>query len=161
MDNIKQIHIYDIDGTVVDSLHRYRTIVKPCGGLAIDFPFWVINRVLASNDKLLPLAKQYQNQRRNPEIFVVAATARCMIHTETAHIANVLGWPDYMISRKHGDERSGSVLKIEGLHKMFAAFPELQNVKKRFFYEDNQDYLTAVSESHNLTGIFVPSKQGY
>jgi hypothetical protein len=157
---IKQIHIYDIDGTLVDSTHRYRTILKADGSLAIDFPYWFKNQRLAAGDSLLPLAAQYQAQLADPSIYVIAATARCMVPAETAHIVDVLGWPDHMIQRASGDNRSGALLKVLGLNKLFS-LKQFANIKKRFFYEDNKDYLKAVSEAHNCTPIYIESKQGY
>ena len=160
MKNIKQIHIYDIDGTLVDSTHRYRTITKPDGSLAIDFPHWVANRHTAMQDKLLPLAEQYQAQLKDPSIYVIAATARMMVAEETKHIKEVLGWPDFMISRKNGDMRSGALLKVLGLNRLFS-LKQFAIITARYFYEDNQDYLDAVCKAHNCQPVFVPSKQGY
>jgi len=157
---IKEIHIYDLDGTVIDSTHRYRTITKPDGSLAIDFPFWRANRHTAMNDRLLPLAKQYQEQLKDPSIFVIAATARNMVQEEKNHIATVLGWPQFMISSPDGDMQSGASLKIKGLNKILN-LKQFKKIDKRFFYEDNADYLEAVSKAHKLTPIFIPSKQGY
>jgi len=158
----KEIHIYDIDGTLVDSTHRYKTVAKSDGSLAIDFPFWVANRHKAGNDILLPLAAQYQAQNSDPEIFTVLATARAMVLEEFNHVKNVLTLPDFMICRAHGDNQSGTSLKIDGLDMMQAAYPFLADLPM-FFYEDNTDYLTAVVNAFSplCTGIYVPSKQGY
>jgi len=158
---VKEIHIYDIDGTLVDSTHRYRTVTKPCGALAIDFPYWVQNRHRAMNDSLLPLAEQYQAQRNNPNVWTVLATARAMHQQEWRHVETILKMPDQWISRKEGNMESGATLKIRGLNVMLDALPELKGLPM-FFYEDNNDYLDAVcQEFNNCTGIYVPSKQGY
>ena len=157
---IKQIHIYDIDGTLVDSTHRYQTVTKPDGSLAIDFPHWVNNRHTAMQDTLLPLAKQYQSQLKDPSIYVIAATARNMVAEEIQHIREVLGWPQHMISRADGDMRSGALLKILGLNRLFS-LRQFAKIGTRFFYEDNKDYLNAVCKAHNCQPIYVPSKQGY
>lgn len=157
---IKQIHIYDIDGTLVDSTHRYRTITKPCGSLAIDLPFWVASRHLAMNDILLPLAAQYQAQNSGSEVFTVLATARVMTPAEWTHIATVLGMPDHFISRTDGDTQSGTTLKIKGLEALFSNVPQLADLEG-FFYEDNIDYMNGVCNHFNYKGIFCPSEQGY
>lgn len=157
---IKQIHIYDLDGTVIDSSHRYSVIRKADGSIAIDFPFWVANRHRAIDDELLPLAEQYQAQLKNPEIYVIAATARVMSDVETQHVKTVLGWPHHMISRAEGDNRSGALLKILGLNKILN-LAQFRNVTNRHFYEDNLDYLKAVCEAHRCIPHFVPSKQGF
>jgi len=157
---VKEIHIYDLDGTVIDSSHRYRYVINADGWRAIDFPFWRANRTKALEDKLLPLAKQYQNQRRNHEVFVVAATSRAMVEQEWLHVNNLLGMPDYMISRTEGDMQSGATLKISGLLEMFNKLPHLKSLPG-FFYEDNLSYLKAVCDEFKFNGIYVPSKQGY
>jgi hypothetical protein len=76
------------------------------------------------------------------------------------YIADVLGKPDYIISRKEGDNQSGSTLKVKGLQRLF----NLKQFKtaKAVFYEDNIAYLKAVTDSFpNVTGVFVPSLQGH
>jgi hypothetical protein len=159
--DIKEIHIYDIDGTLVDSSHRYRTIVKN-KKLAIDFPFWVANQHLAADDSLLPLARKYQAQKLDKGIFTVLATARAMSVQEWRHVKNILTMPDFMICRQHGDMQSGTTLKIDGLNLMLGAYPFLRNVPM-FFYEDNKTYLNSVVDYFKplCSGVYVPSKQGY
>jgi len=48
------IIIFDLDGTVIDTSHRYRN--KPCG--AIDLDYWFANSTpeMIAQDRLLPLA---------------------------------------------------------------------------------------------------------
>lgn len=111
-------------------------------------------------DKLLPLAKQYQKQLQDSSVYVIAATARNMCQAEIDHVKNVLGWPQHMISRKNGDMQSGATLKIAGL-KQILNLKQFANIKTRFFYEDNAEYLQKVSKACKLTPVYVPSKQGY
>jgi hypothetical protein len=158
---IKEIHIYDIDGTLVDSTHRYRYVTNAEGWRRIDLPFWITNRRQAMRDSLLPLAEQYQKQLLDPNIFTVLATARVMSPEEWQHIKTDLLMPDHFISRPDGDTQSGSTLKINALNIMLDAMPELKNVNDIFIYEDNLDYLNAICDEFNCTGIYVPSAQGY
>lgn len=156
---IKKIAIYDMDGTIVDSSHRYRTIIDDNGVEKIDLQFWRDNEYLAMNDGLLPLAKQYQEDLQNPEVYVIIATARIIREPDMQFISDILGMPNYIISRKETDTRSGAVLKIKGLQKFF----NLINFKNAFavFYEDNTAYLKAVCDHFNIQGVYIPSIQGH
>lgn len=153
---IKRVSIFDMDGTIVCSLHRYRTM--PCGS-KIDLEFWRENEYRAYDDNLLPLAEQYQNDLKDPNCYVIIATARVLRDADYRFINDKLGNPDYIISRKEGDNISGGLLKIRGLSKFF----NLKNFKSAAFtfYEDNATYLKTVCDKFNITGVYIPSKQGH
>ena len=74
-------------------------------------------------------------------------------------IRDTLGQPDYIVSRGENDNRSGAVLKINGLQKFF----NLKNFRnaEAVFYEDNMSYLKAVCDHFNIRGVYIPSKQGH
>lgn len=152
---MKQIRIYDMDGTVVCSLHRYRTINDK-----IDLQYWRDNEYRAGDDSLLPLAEQYKRDLADKDTFVIIATARVLREADNDFIDNVLGKPDYIISRKDNDSRSGGLLKILGLKKLFS-LKQFQKVKDIIFYEDNTSYLKEVCDYFNITGVYIPSKQGH
>lgn len=151
---IKRLAIYDMDGTIVCSLHRYRTI-----GDKIDLAYWRENEFRAMDDSLLPLAEQYKADLLDPECYTIIATARVIHAPDLEFINTVLGAPDYLISRKDGDNTSGGILKIRGLQKFF----NLKNFKNAaaVFYEDNATYLKTVCDKFNIRGVYVPSKQGH
>lgn len=153
---IREVKIYDMDGTIVDSTHRYKTM--PCG-TKIDLEYWRQNENRAYYDKLLPLAVQYQNDLANPEIYVIIATARIIRDEDMRFIKDKLGMPDYIISRKENDNRSGGLLKIKGLQKFF----NLLNFRKAkaTFFEDNISYLKAVCDHFQIEGVYIPSNQGH
>lgn len=155
---IKQVKIYDMDGTIVDSLHRYATIERE-GKIFIDLPYWVANKDKAMKDTLLPLAKEYQKDILNPEVYVIIATARVLYEPDTRFIREILGQPDYIISRKEGDIQSGITLKINGLTKFF----NLVNFRKAqfIFFEDNASYLKGVCDKFKILGVYTPSLQGH
>jgi len=152
---IKKVSIYDMDGTIVCSMHRYRTTSEG----KIDLQFWRDNQHLAMADSLLPLAKQYQEDLANPEIYVIIATARVMNEPDYSFVNNVLGKPDYLISRKEGDTISGGLLKINGLAKFFN-LKNFQNAEFTF-YEDNATYLKTVCDKFGIRGVYIPSNQGH
>jgi hypothetical protein len=158
MAKIKKVSIYDMDGTIVNSLHRYRTIVDD-NGERIDLQYWRENEYRAGEDTLLPLAEQYKRDLQDDNTFVIIATARVMHEPDYQFVREVLGEPDYLISRPEGSTVSGKTLKIAGLAKFF----NLVNFRDAefTFYEDNIEYLKAVCDRFNIRGVYVPSKQGH
>lgn len=155
---IKKVRIYDMDGTIVDSSHRYATKIVD-GVERIDLDFWLDNLDKTSQDTLLPLAKQYQKDLLNPETYVIIATARTLRQDDNLFIIEKLGLPDYIISRKEGDTQSGTTLKIKGLQK----FKNLKSFRNAFwtFFEDNTEYLKGVCDYFKINGVYVPSNQGH
>lgn len=158
MAQITRVAIYDMDGTIVDSSHRYRTIVDE-NGERIDLDHWRENEYRAMDDKLLPMADQYKKDLADPHCYVIIATARVMHGPDWQFVKEILGEPDYFISRKDGDTQSGKTLKINGLARFF----NLVNFKNAefVFYEDNISYLKAVCDRFNIRGVYIPSKQGH
>jgi len=155
MAKIKRVRVYDMDGTIVCSLHRYRTIE----GNRIDLEYWRDNQYKAMDDSLLPLAEQYKMDLKDENTYVIIATARVMQSADYEFVDKILGKPDYLISRGECDIRSGGQLKIKGLQKFF----NLKNFRDAeiTFYEDNVQYLKAVCDKFNIRGVYVPSKQGH
>lgn len=160
MPRIKQINIYDMDGTIVCSRHRYATITEN-GNTRIDLEHWRANEHRAYDDSLLPLAQQYQEDLNNPEVFVIIATARVLGDADRKFINDKLGNPDYIVSRDSGNTTSGGLLKIKGLQRIFNLI-QFRNVKAVFF-EDNATYLKTVCDhfAERMTGVYIPSKQGH
>lgn len=152
---MKRIAIYDMDGTIVCSLHRYRTIDDK-----IDLAFWRENEPLAMQDSLLPLSEQYQADLMDNDCYVIIATARVLHNPDLQFINDILGMPDYIISRKDGDSRSGGLLKVLGLKKLFS-LRQFHKITDIVFYEDNVSYLKAVCDYFNIRGVYIPSQQGH
>jgi hydroxymethylpyrimidine pyrophosphatase-like HAD family hydrolase len=158
MTQIKRVAIYDMDGTIVDSSHRYRTIVDD-NGERIDLEYWRENEYRAFEDQLLPMAEQYQKDLVDSECYTIIATARVMNDPDWQFVKEKLGMPDYFISRPKDSSVSGKTLKINGLAKFF----NLNNFKNAdfVFYEDNIQYLKAVCDRFNIRGVYIPSCQGH
>lgn len=158
MAKITKVAIYDMDGILVDSSHRYRTIIDDSGE-RIDLEYWREHEKDAMNDSLLPMAAQYKKDLLDPNTYVIIATARVMHDPDWQFIREILGEPDYFISRKEGDSQSGKTLKINGLARFF----NLLNFRDAdfVFYEDNVSYLKAVCDRFNIRGVYIPSKQGH
>lgn len=158
MAKITRIAIYDMDGTIVDSSHRYRTIVDSHGE-RIDLDYWRENQYRAMDDTLLPMIEQYWADLADENCYVIIATARVMNAPDWQFVKEILGEPDYFISRNEGDNQSGKTLKINGLAKFF----NLKNFKNAdaVFYEDNVSYLKAVCDRFGIRGVYIPSVQGH
>lgn len=158
MPAITKVSIYDMDGTIVDSTHRYRTITVN-GITKIDLEYWRENEYRAMDDGLLPLAEQYRAELRCDNTYVIIATARVMGAADWQFVDEILGKPDYFISRRAGETISGGQLKINGLQKFF----NLKQFRKAdaVFYEDNTSYLKAVCDHFQIRGVYIPSKQGH
>ena len=158
MAKITRVSIYDMDGTIVDSSARYRTIIDE-NGERIDLSYWIENQHNAINDTLLPMATQYKADLKDVNCYVIIATARVMHAIDWDFVHNILGEPNYFISRKKDDAQSGKTLKINGLARFF----NLLNFKGAdfVFYEDNVSYLKAVCDKFNIRGVYIPSKQGH
>ena len=156
---IRKVSIYDMDGTIVDSTHRYRTVADSNGVHKIDLQHWRKHQYLAMGDSLLPLADQYRRDLIDSECYVIIATARVMNEPDWTFVREVLGQPDHLISRDDGDTISGGALKIKGLAKFF----NLKNFRNAefTFYEDNATYLKTVCDHFNIRGVYIPSKQGH
>ena len=152
------INIYDLDGTVIDSSHRYRTITEN-GKTRIDLEYWRTNEYRAMSDGLLPLAAQYMADLADTNTYVIVATARVMNKPDWQFMQEVIGMPNYFISRKPGDTQSGKTLKIKGLQKL--ANLRQFDMSKATFYEDNAEYLKAVCDHFKCRGVYIPSVQGH
>lgn len=156
-----RVSIYDMDGTIVDSSHRYRAIIDENNVERIDLKYWRENEYRAMDDGLLPLANQYMEEVQHPDVFVIIATARVLNAPDWEFITKILGKPDAIVSRLgNTDNRSGKDLKIKGLQKIFNENPHL-DVASAVFYEDNIQYLKAVCDHFQMRGVYIPSIQGH
>jgi len=140
---MKKILIYDLDGTLISSDHRYRNLESG----SIDLPYWIRNATPANiaKDTLLPLAAHYKAAILNPLAYVIVATARLMSDADYAFLHSKLGKPDHIISRRGAtDNRPDPVLKVAGLRKLL----NLKQFKGKpaTFFEDNPLNIEAVAK---------------
>lgn len=153
---IKTVHIFDVDGVLVDSSHRYRVIDG-----RIDLSHWRKNstREKIAQDKLLPLASYYRSLVCDETSYVVIATARECWEPDFRFVAEVLTWPQRFYYRSCGDTTKGAILKIRATRwiKNLNPFRKAQV----HIYEDNKTYLQALTEYHKAIPHFIPSNQGY
>lgn len=158
---MQTLHIFDMDGTIVDSSHRYNTIVEN-GIKKIDLPYWIANEHKTMEDKPLPLSKLYKKLISSPEDIVCIATARigCNLTKLWLYLNDMI--PNHFIARTGRDDiRGGAELKIEGINKLLT-----DDITKIVVYEDNWKYLNDIADYYTTLGYdvekrFIPSTQGY
>lgn len=155
---IKEVHIFDADGTIINSTHRYKTIDNK----RIDLLHWrkYDKPEFIEKDSLLPHSAQYELSMKNPEVYVIIATARACTKNDANYefICRHLGFPDMFIHREgESDKRGGAELKIEAIK------PFLKNLKDVVVHvwEDNKAYLEKLSKELNAIPHYVPSSQGH
>lgn len=131
---IEKIHVYDMDGVLVDTSHRYRNL--PDG--RIDLEYWFANRTpeKIAQDKLLPLATQYKTDLADPQTYVVICTSRMMHKYDLHFISTVLGMPNKLCMRAVDDTRNDAIIKRQTLSRLFN-LRQFKNLP-RFFWDDNK-----------------------
>jgi len=148
----KRIHVYDLDGVLVDTSHRYRNNANG----AIDLAYWLENRTAEkiAQDRILPLSRQYLADCLNPEIYTVICTARQWHVLDVAFIVGNLGAPNKLIMRPEGNTEHDATLKRKQLNQLFALrqFAKLQ----RRFWDDNPKNLNACRDLFDSV-FHVPS----
>ena len=113
---IKNISIFDLDGTIIDSSHRQ--MVKSDGTL--DLAKWFENATAEKifADKVLPLAQQVRKRQKAGD-FVMVCTARNMQDADFEFLQNEGICPDKIISRPKGNMEPDGVLKAKQLRSLF------------------------------------------
>lgn len=164
---IKKIKIYDLDGTLIDSSHRYRAKND-----RIDLEHWRKNDTpeKVMQDTFLDLYEWLKVDLKRDDTFVIFATARACVENDhnyeflKAHNIE----PDMFIHREgENDNRGGAELKIAAI-KPLLNLKQFQNATVHIF-EDNIQYLQKMvfalkgdfSQGRKVVGHFVPSIQGH
>lgn len=157
---IQTMHVFDFDGTICDSSHRYRTQMVE-GVEKIDLQYWIDNEHKALEDSLLPLVELYRESLADISIYTVIATARIWCDLSVQFAAREGITPQHVIARRdRQDNRGGAELKIDGidtlLHKL-----GLRDIEKIEVFEDNTDYLRDICNAIGAIGHYYPSVQGH
>ena len=132
--------IWDLDGTVIDSSHRYSTL--PNGD--IDLPQWIADntRENIERDSLLPLARLMRSNYRQGDI-VIICTARVLGVWDHVFLADHGIKAQFILSRALGDNRGDAEMKRQKLLALFAdlKIPFARWTRNTTFYDDNQGVL--------------------
>lgn len=147
----QEIRVYDVDGVLVDSSHRYRNL--PDG--SIDLTYWKDNAHKVNEDTLLPHVAQYRADCKSSEIYVIVCTARELHPRDLAFITGTLGKPNKIIMRPIGDNTPDAILKTRALSRLF----NLRQFAKlpRFLFEDNPRNIAALSKLFTRA-YYIPSQ---
>ena len=143
---IKNISIFDLDGTIIDSTHRQ--MVKSDGTL--DLAAWKENATpeMIFEDKVLPLAQQVRKRQKAGD-FVMVCTARNMTDADFEFLQNEGICPDKIVSRPFGNMEPDGVLKAKQLRSLFN-LKQFQKASKIMF-----DDAASVRSSLRKLGIAV------
>ena len=132
--------IWDLDGTVIDSTHRYSTLANG----DIDLPRWIADNTRANieKDTLLPLSRLMQSNYRMGDI-VIINTARVLGVWDHCFLAENGIKAQFILSRAIGDNRGDAVMKRQKLLALFAdlKIPFSRWSKSAWLYDDNQGVL--------------------
>ena len=153
----KRIAVFDCDGVLLDSSHRYRTGENG----RIDLDHWRAHSTALHiwQDTRLPMAAVYKRMLKNPNVYVILATARQANAHDIASITEKLGYPDKLVFRKAGDNQSGTTLKLSAIRPLL----NLKQFKGAMVtvFEDNIDYLYGLVKGLNAQPVYVHSQQGH
>lgn len=163
---ITEIHIYDFDGTLVDSSHRYETLTDSNGEEKIDLQYWIDNEHKALNDSLLPLINKFKAVCEDSNKYAIIATARiwCHLSKRFAFINDIK--PNGLVARRDRfDNRGGAKLKTAYVNRLLN-LKQFSCVKLIHVYEDNYSYLIDMMDCYRLKGFevvghYIPSVQGH
>lgn len=159
---IKEIHIFDFDGTLVDSSHRYRTVKDANGKERIDLDFWIANEDKADLDKpILHNAEIFRSVRDDATKYALIATARiwCDGADKVCRENDLI--PNGLIARRdRNDTRGGAQIKINHVKKLLN-LKQFQNVERIHIHEDNLTYLKTIQREFDAISHFYPSNQGH
>lgn len=159
-----RLNIYDMDGTITDSSHRYRTKRNDQGETVIDLDHWIANEHRALDDKELPTIANLRQDIACSETIAVIATARIACHLTKLWLSWANAIPDFLVGRRdRHDSRKGAELKIQGINKILDQHRDIQEIT---IYEDNRSYLDELTQyyrgrGYSVAPVYVSSQQGY
>ena len=138
---IKQISIFDLDGTTIDSSHRQVTL--PNGNL--DIANWLENSTPSKifADKVLPLSLQIRRRQKKGD-YVVVHTARNMSYADYEFLMENGICPNKIISRPIGNNTADGVLKRKQLSSLFNLKPFKKAIK--VIFDDNKEVRTELKK---------------
>jgi len=143
---IKNITIFDLDGTVIDSSHRQATL--PDGTLNLEHWFENATPEKIFKDKILPLAQQIRRRSKAGD-FTMICTARTLSDADLEFFHQEGLLVDKIISRKQGDMTPDGELKAKQLRSFFS-LKQFKDLNKVMF-----DDAPSVRKSLRRLGISV------
>lgn len=141
--------IIDLDKTVIDSSHRYRT--KPNGD--IDLDYWFGNLDRAKDDSLLPFATKWrQMQTRNDCVFVVCTSRDDSTKISTLEFLAAHGLRvNHYLGRPEGSMLPCEELKTTLLRRFFSEFGGVGiSPRHAVMFEDHKGVRDAVFKEFGI-----------
>ena len=131
---IKQITIFDLDGTTIDSDHRQATL--PNGNL--DLKHWFENSTAEKifDDRVLPLAQEIRRRNKKGD-YTIICTARNLQYADLEFMMENGLLADKVISRPKGNMENDAKLKRKQLNS-FLSLKQFKNANKVMFDDNNQ-----------------------
>ena len=131
---IKQITIFDLDGTTIDSDHRQATL--PNGNL--DLKHWFENATAEKifDDKVLPLAQEIRRRNKKGD-YTIICTARNLQYADLEFMMENGLLADKVISRPKGNMENDAKLKRKQLNS-FLSLKQFKNANKVMFDDNSQ-----------------------
>ena len=131
---IKQITIFDLDGTTIDSDHRQATL--PNGNL--DLKHWFKNATAEKifDDKVLPLAQEIRRRNKKGD-YTIICTARNLQYADLEFMMQEGILADKVISRPKGNMENDAKLKRKQLNS-FLSLKQFKNANKVMFDDNSQ-----------------------
>ena len=148
---IKQVSIFDLDGTTIDSSHRQITDSKGNLDLAKWFKNATPSKIFA--DKVLPLSLQIRRRQKKGD-YTIVHTARNMTYADYEFLMENGICPNKIISRPKGNNVADGVLKRKQLSSLFNLKPFKQ--ARKIMFDDNLEVKKEVSKIG--VQVFNPNK---
>jgi len=148
----KRIHVYDVDGVLLDSNHRHNYLSNG----ALDFADYFARSIPAelAKDIVLPLASQYRKDCQNPEIYTVICSVRSAEQKHVNSILEKIGKPNLMLlvgETNASNMTPGHLLKLRRLSRLFN-LRQFANLP-RYLWEDSKKNIDTVQ--HLFTRTFL------
>lgn len=129
-------HIFDLDGTIIDSRHRYKSL--PCGN--IDLDHWhknASNKEITFQDKLLPLAQTARRKYYEPNNYVIFCTSRTINPIWVDFLDHHKLFCDALLARPEGLDSDDADLKEYMLDEFFDGLGTCLEAERVVMYEDH------------------------
>lgn len=163
----KRLCVFDLDGCIIDSSHRYKSMLCEDGIERIDLDYWRSNEHKACRDGYLPaFYSDYLPSVDDAESITLVATARVLNEPDKVFLSHYMPKPDFVISRPAGSNVSGGKLKVSGIKRLLN-LRQFSSISEMVVYEDNLAYLSVICREFGLAysflcrGIYIPSTQGH
>lgn len=149
---MKVFHVFDLDGTVIDSSHRQAA--KPCG--AFDLEHWREHSTPEKifQDTLLPRAHSMRRQYYSGN-YVIICTARIMSEADFQFLDRHSLFADAVLFRPDGCNDADADLKEYMLDEFFDGMDLTLDNERVVMYEDNLSVIERMRKRGVLCSVEI------